>query len=104
YFINVLPNLLFLTAIFFALAALGRKMLPVYVASVLVLMGYFVVGQFSNTSLTASVRAAMADPLGGSAIDRITRYWTPFQRNTQLIPAIRRDSPAKSLAAGSAER
>lgn len=86
YFINVLPNLLFLTAIFFALAALGRKMLPVYVASVLVLMGYFVVGQFSNTSLTASVRAALADPLGGSAIDRITRYWTPFQRNTQLIP------------------
>ena len=86
YFINVLPNLLFLTAIFFALAALGRKMLPVYVASMLVLMGYFVVGQFSNTSLTASVRAALADPLGGSAIDRITRYWTPFQRNTQLIP------------------
>ena len=86
YFINVLPNLLFLTAIFFALAALGRKMLPVYVASMLVLMGYFVVGQFSNSSLTASVRAALADPLGGSAIDRITRYWTPFQRNTQLIP------------------
>ena len=27
-----------------------------------------------------------ADPLGGAAIDRITRYWTPFQRNTQLIP------------------
>ena len=33
-----------------------------------------------------SVRAALADPLGGAAIDRITRYWTPFQRNTQLIP------------------
>ena len=33
-----------------------------------------------------STRAALADPLGGAAIDRITRYWTPFQRNTQLIP------------------
>ncbi len=31
YLINVLPNLLFLTAIFFALATLSRKMLPVYV-------------------------------------------------------------------------
>ena len=31
YLINVWPNLLFLTAIFFALAALSRKMLPVYV-------------------------------------------------------------------------
>ena len=86
YFINVLPNLLFLTAIFFALAALSRKMLPVYVASVLVLIGYFAVRQISGTALTVSVRAALADPLGGSAIDRITRYWTPFQRNTQLIP------------------
>ena len=86
YFINVLPNLLFLTAIFFALATLSRKMLPVYVASVLVLIGYFTVGQLTNTTLTASVRAALADPLGGAAIDRITRYWTPFQRNTQLIP------------------
>ncbi len=86
YFINVLPNLLFLTAIFFALSTLSRKMLPVYVASVLVLIGYFTVGQLNNTTLTASVRAALADPLGGAAIDRITRYWTPFQRNTQLIP------------------
>ena len=47
YFINVLPNLLFLTAIFFALAALTRKMLPVYVAGVLVLIGYFAVAQNS---------------------------------------------------------
>ncbi len=85
YFINVLPNLLFLTAIFFALAVLSRKMLPVYVASVLVLIGYFTVAQFSNT-LGVSLSAALADALGGGAIDRITRYWTPFQRNTQLIP------------------
>ena len=86
YLINVLPNLLFLTAIFFALSTLSRKMLPVYVASVLVLIGYFTVSQFSGNALTTSVRAALADPLGGAAIDRVTRYWTPFQRNTQLIP------------------
>jgi ABC-2 type transport system permease protein len=85
YFINVLPNLLFLTAIFFSLAALSRKMLPVYVASVLVLIGYFVVAQNSNT-MSSSVRFALLDPLGGGAIDRITRYWPPFQRNTQLVP------------------
>ena len=85
YVINVLPNLLFLSAIFFALAALSRKMLPVYVASVLVLIGYFVVTQNSNT-FQSSVHFALLDPLGGAAIDRMTRYWTPFQRNTQLIP------------------
>jgi ABC-2 type transport system permease protein len=85
YLINVLPNLLFLTAVFFALAALTRKMLPVYVAGVLVLIGYFVFAQNSN-SLQTSVSFALLDPLGSAAIDRITRYWTPFQRNTQLIP------------------
>ena len=51
YLINVWPNLLFLTAIFFALAALTRKMLPVYVASVLVLIGYFAVSQISGSGV-----------------------------------------------------
>ena len=86
YLINVWPNLLFLTAIFFALATLTRKMLPVYVASVLVLIGYFTVGQLTTSAYTATTHAALADPLGITAIDRVTRYWTPFQRNTQLIP------------------
>ncbi|HZP22983.1 MAG TPA: M1 family aminopeptidase, partial [Terriglobales bacterium] len=86
YLINVLPNLLFLTAIFFALAALTRKMLPVYVASVLVLIAYFTVAQASGSGLATSMHAALGDPLGGAAIDRVTRYWTPFERNTQLIP------------------
>jgi ABC-2 type transport system permease protein len=85
YLINVLPNLLFLTAIFFALAALTRRMMPVYVAGVLVLIAYFTFAQNTN-SLQASMRLALFDPLGSAAIDRLTRYWTPFQRNTQLIP------------------
>ncbi len=85
YFTLVLPNLILLTAIFFALAALGKKMLPVYAGSVLLLIGYFVAQQLSS-SVTASVPAALADPFGGNAMDRLTRYWTPFERNTQLIP------------------
>ena len=40
----------------------------------------------SRYGLQTSLRAALGDPLGGAAIDRITRYWTPFERNTQLIP------------------
>lgn len=86
YLINVWPNLLFLTAIFFALSTLARKMLPVYIASVFVLIGYFIVSQISGSALSTSVHFALLDPLGGAAIDRLTRYWTPFQRNTQLIP------------------
>jgi ABC-2 type transport system permease protein len=85
YLTLVIPNLIFTTAIFFALAALTRKMLPVYVGSVLLLIGYFVATQVS-TDLTVSTFAAMIDPFGGNTVSRLTQYWTPFQRNTQLVP------------------
>ena len=86
YLINVWPNLIFLTAIFFALAALTRKMLPVYVVGVLVLIAYFTLQQAQTAGLQTGLRAALCDPLGSAPIDRVTRYWTPFERNTQLIP------------------
>src|SRR5215471_15159750 len=41
YVLLVIPNLIVTSAIFFALAALGRKMLPVYVGSLILLIGYF---------------------------------------------------------------
>jgi ABC-type transport system involved in multi-copper enzyme maturation permease subunit len=85
YFTLVLPNLIFTSAIFFALAALGRKMLPVYAASVVLLIGYFAASQLS-ADLTVSTLAAMIDPFGGNAVSHLTQYWTPFQRNTQLVP------------------
>ncbi|HTZ97583.1 MAG TPA: M1 family aminopeptidase [Terriglobales bacterium] len=85
YVLMVLPNLVLLTAIFFGLAALGKKMLPVYAASVILLIGYFVAAQLQGPA-TPSVWGALTDPFGSNAMDRITRYWTPFQRNTQLIP------------------
>jgi hypothetical protein len=85
YLILILPNLVFFSAIFFALAAMGKRMLPVYAASVLMLIGFLVAAQLSS-NLNVNVQAALADPFGATAIDRLTQYWTPFQRNTQLVP------------------
>ncbi len=85
YFTMVIPNLIFVSAIFFSLAALGRKMLPVYAGSVILLIAYFVADQLS-ADLTSTTLAAMIDPFGGNAVLRLTTYWTPFQRNTQIIP------------------
>ena len=85
YLTMVLPNLILLTAIFFGLAALSKKMLPVYAGSVILLIGYFIAAQLS-TNLTVTVPAALVDPFGSNAMDRLTKYWTPFERNTQLIP------------------
>src|SRR5579864_2495038 len=85
YLTMVIPNLIFISAIFFSLAALGKKMLPVYAGGVLMLIGYFVADQLS-ADLTTTTLAAMVDPFGGNAVSRLTMYWTPFQRNTQTVP------------------
>ena len=85
YLTTVIPNLVFLSAIFFALAALGRKMLPVYAGSVLLFIGYLFAVQILADP-TRNVLFALADPLGVSPFTRLTQYWTPFERNTQLIP------------------
>jgi ABC-2 type transport system permease protein len=85
YLTMVIPNLIFTSAIFFSLAALGKKMLPVYAGSVLLLIGYFVADQLSS-DYTSTTLAAMIDPFGGNAVSRLTQYWTPFQRNMQIIP------------------
>jgi ABC-2 type transport system permease protein len=85
YLILVLPNLLFLTAIFFCLAALGRKMLPVYAGAILLLIGYVAAG-IALQDLAKNAIYALADPFGDRALGRLTQFWTPFERNTQLIP------------------
>ena len=60
-------------------------MLPVYAGSVLLLIGYFAANQLSS-DLTTTTLAAMLDPFGGNALGFLTQYWTPFQRNMQLVP------------------
>jgi len=85
YLFLVIPNLILTTAIFFAIAALGRRMLPVYAGSVILLISVFIAGQMS-AGVSTSLKSALLDPFGSNAIDRITQYWTPFERNTQLIP------------------
>ncbi|HEV3039535.1 MAG TPA: ABC transporter permease [Candidatus Angelobacter sp.] len=83
----VLPNLIFVTAIFFALAAVGKKMLPVYAGGVLLFIGYLLVGDLLANPTRSSL-LSLADPFGIASVDRTTHYWTPFERNTQLIPLV----------------
>src|SRR5205085_10721765 len=85
YITLVVPNLIFVTTIFFALAALGRKMLPVYAGGVLLLIGYLLVSDLLGDP-TKSSWLSLADPFGLASLDRTTQYWTPFERNTRLIP------------------
>ncbi len=85
YVIGVLPNLLFTGGLFFSMAALGRRMMPVYIAAVLLLIGYLVAGSL-GTEIEHRFIAALVDPFGSRAASMVTEYWTPLERNTRLMP------------------
>ncbi len=85
FLILLLPNLFIFGAIFFVLAALTRRMLPVYVASVVMLVGYIVAPNLAR-DLDYKTLAALIDPFGTTAVIRMAEYWTVAERNTRMIP------------------
>ncbi len=85
YCLIVLPNMIFIGAAFFSLAALLRRILPVYVASVIFLIGYLIAGTLSD-DLENKYLAALVDPFGLQAMGYVTEYWTVAERNERLLP------------------
>ena len=85
YFFTLVPNLFIFGAIFFVLAALTRRMLPVYVASVVMLIGYIVAPSLAR-DLDYKTLAALIDPFGTTALIRLTEYWNLTERNTLQVP------------------
>ncbi len=85
YLVMLLPNVLFLGAVFFTLAALTRRMVAVYIAGAVVLVGYLaaarLLADIDNRSL-----AALVDPIGSTALGLATRYWSPAEKNVRAVP------------------
>ncbi|MCF7912340.1 MAG: hypothetical protein K9M99_07420 [Candidatus Cloacimonetes bacterium] len=85
YLVNILPNVLFSGAIFFSLAFATRKMLPVYIAGIVIFVGYFIaVSLFGR--LEMKELSALLDPLGMNAIQIVTENFSIAERNTKLPP------------------
>jgi ABC-2 type transport system permease protein len=85
YFTVLLPNLIVLGGIFFFAGALTRRMLPVYVGSVLFLIGYLA-AQGLLRNMDNKTLGALIDPFGSVAISRVTEYWSISEKNTRLVP------------------
>ena len=81
----VVPNLLFLCAIFFVLGALTRNLMAIYTFGIVVLVGYLI-AQSLTAGLDNHLLAALLDPFGGTPTGLITRYWTPAEKNSLLLP------------------
>jgi ABC-2 type transport system permease protein len=79
------PNIFVMGSLFFTLAALTRKMAPVYAGIVVMFIGLTI-----SNSLVQNVDnkfiASMFDPFGGIAVHHVTEYWSVAEKNVRLIP------------------
>ena len=85
YLFLTLPNVFIFGSLFFVLAALTRRMLPVYISSVVMMIGYIVAPSLAR-DLDYKTLAALIDPFGTTALIRMTEYWTISEKNSRLIP------------------
>lgn len=79
------PNTLFFGSIIFAISVLTRSTRYSFIGTILLLVGYIIAGNMLS-SLENEWLAALADPLGGSAFDIATKYWTVEEKNTLTVP------------------
>ncbi len=83
--IITLPNIFFSGTIFFALVALTRKILSTYVASVLLFIGYLLATTLTQ-DLDNKTLVDILDPFALTTFQNATKYWTPYEQNTLLLP------------------
>ena len=90
----VIPNIFICSTIIFSVSTITKNSTATYVSAVFIYMLYFVSSIFLNSPLMAQsvpassesmAMAAIADPFGIAAFFEQTQYWTPFQKNTQLL-------------------
>lgn len=87
YWTVVFPNIFVFGAIFLSVAAISKKMAPVYVASVSLFTGYMI-AQNLAADLDNRSLVALVDPFGMEASYQIVRYWSVAEQNSQTVPLV----------------
>ena len=85
FFVCVLPNIMFTGALFFGLAALRRRIMPVYVSAVILFVSYMIAASLAQ-DVENKLVAGLIDPFGNYALEHVTQYWTIVEQNTLLVP------------------
>lgn len=85
YFYLVIPDMFLTSSIFFGLVAVMRNVKVIYSANILLLIAYFLtvflVRDIENKNLVK-----LLDPFGLSTIGLETRFYTPAEQNTLMVP------------------
>ncbi|HEY1426016.1 MAG TPA: aminopeptidase, partial [Caulobacteraceae bacterium] len=95
YVVLAAPVIFLTSALFFAVTTVSRSMMWTYVGVVVLFIGGQVLGVVLRRPGYEHI-AALWEPFGAGAFGAATRYWTPYERNTQL-PAIAGDFLAHLL-------
>lgn len=80
-----IPGVFFLSATLFAVGAITRSAFAGYVTGILLLVGLSV-GQALTRTLDNDTLANLVDPFGLRTFGLVTRYWTPAEKNTLVLP------------------
>jgi ABC-2 type transport system permease protein len=82
----VIPNVVFMGGVFFAVAALTRSLLATYLGVVGTMMA-FGISRVLLRDLESHAFGAMMDPFGLAALRVQTRYWTLIEKNS-IMPEV----------------
>jgi len=83
--IIIIPNLILIGTIFFALATLTRKMTATYLAGVAFLAVYSIIGVMLHRMDNETLKVLL-DPFGITALTVYSKYWTVSDMNGLLMP------------------
>jgi len=82
----IIPNLLFMGSILFALATLTRKMISTYLAGIAFLAVYGIVNLTLLYRLDSEMLKILLDPFGITSLTLNSSFWTVADMNSLLIP------------------
>ncbi len=83
----VVVQIFFLGSLFFAVAALTRRIFIVYLQGVALFMVYLVgITVFFGTRSLEHFWSGILDPAGAMVLNAVTRYWSVFEKNTLMLP------------------
>ncbi|MCJ8271625.1 MAG: hypothetical protein MJK04_19775, partial [Psychrosphaera sp.] len=91
----ILPSIMLCAAISFATACFSRNVLATYLSGLMIYVLYFLTSMYVGSPLIGDAMpadpqtkllAALIDPFGLSAFEVQTEFWTPTERNSQVVP------------------
>lgn len=80
YLTFVIPNMLFIGGILFAVVALTRSTMFSFMSAIALLVGYIIAGNLMSDMQNEAV-ASLLDPFGARSFGILTKYWTVDEKN-----------------------